>query len=173
VTIVITPLAGSLAARVGDRPLIASGLLLQAAGFAWFALAASPHSHYAELVGPLLAAGIGISLVFPAVANAVVGGEATAALGLASAVNNAFREIGGVFGVAIAAAAFTAAGSILSPRAFTDGAIAALAAAAGLSIVGALAALGVTRAGAAPLPQAASRSETIQARLAKATERVR
>jgi EmrB/QacA subfamily drug resistance transporter len=146
VTIVITPLAGLLADRLGNRPLIASGLGLQAVGFAWLALAASPSTPYAELLGPFLLAGIGISLVFPGVANAVVGTEPTGELGLASAINSSLREIGGAFGVAVAVATFTAAGSVLSPQLFTDGMVAALLAAASLSLLGALAALGVSGA---------------------------
>jgi EmrB/QacA subfamily drug resistance transporter len=163
VTIVITPLAGSLADRVGNRLLIVAGLLLQAAGLAWFALAAAPDSDNAGLVGPLLTAGVGLSVVFPTVANAVVGGQASAELGLASAVNNAFREVGGVVGVAIAAAAFSAAGSVRSAAAFTDGTIAALAAAATLSALGVLAALGVSRARAeaTPTPGAARHPQAI------------
>jgi EmrB/QacA subfamily drug resistance transporter len=156
VTIVVTPLAGLLADRLGNRPLIATGLVLQAVGFAWLAATASPSSHYAELVGPFLLAGIGISLVFPGVANAVVGSEPTGELGLASAINSSLREIGGVFGVAVAVATFTAAGSILSPQLFTDGLVPALVVAASLSLLGALAALGVTRAVAPPPAQLAT-----------------
>jgi MFS family permease len=156
VTIVVTPLAGLLADRLGNRPLIATGLVLQAVGFAWLAATASPRSHYAELVGPFLLAGIGISLVFPGVANAVVGSEPTGELGLASAINSSLREIGGVFGVAVAVATFTAAGSILSPQLFTDGLVPALVVAASLSLLGALAALGVSRAAAPPPAQLAT-----------------
>jgi EmrB/QacA subfamily drug resistance transporter len=150
VTIVVTPLAGLLADRLGNRPLIASGLLLQAVGFAWLAATASPSSRYGELVGPFLLAGIGISLVFPGVANAVVGSEGSGELGLASAINTSLREIGGVFGVAVAVATFTAAGSVFSPQLFTDGMVAALLAAASLSLLGALAALGVSGAAHPP-----------------------
>jgi MFS family permease len=156
VTIVITPLAGLLADRVGNRPLIATGLVLQSIGFAWLALTASPTSPYADLVGPFLVAGIGISLVFPAVANAVVGNEPSGELGLASAINTSFREIGGVFGVAVAVATFTAAGSVLSPQLFTDGLVAALVAAASLSMLGAVAALGVSGAAMQPATELAT-----------------
>src|SRR5450432_486200 len=38
----IAPRAGKLADRIGERPLVVSGLLLQAAGFAWIAVIASP-----------------------------------------------------------------------------------------------------------------------------------
>src|SRR6185437_5156021 len=39
----VAPIAGALVPRVGERPLIAGGLLAQAAGFAWVAAVAGPH----------------------------------------------------------------------------------------------------------------------------------
>src|SRR5262249_57126651 len=39
---VISPVAGKLADRYGNRPFITTGLLLQAAGLAWIAAAAAP-----------------------------------------------------------------------------------------------------------------------------------
>jgi hypothetical protein len=51
------------------------------------------------------------------------------------------RELGGVFGIAIAVAVFAGAGSYASPQAFTDGFGPAIGVAAALSLAGALAAL--------------------------------
>src|SRR5436309_6213993 len=48
---VIAPLAGTLADRYGNRPFMAIGLALQAAGLAWVAAVASPQVGYMEL-GP-------------------------------------------------------------------------------------------------------------------------
>ena len=64
------------------------------------------------------------------------------------------RELGGVFGIAIAVAVFAGAGSDASPAAFSDGFSAAIAVAAGLSLLGALcgAALPGRRAAPAVLP---------------------
>src|SRR5262249_56056505 len=39
---VVSPVAGKLADRYGNRPFITAGLLLQAAGLAWIAAAAAP-----------------------------------------------------------------------------------------------------------------------------------
>ncbi len=41
--IVVAPVAGALADRIGERPLVAVGLTLQAVGMAWFALSPTPH----------------------------------------------------------------------------------------------------------------------------------
>ena len=46
--------------------------------------------------------------------------------GKASGVNNTIREVGGVFGVAVLASVFSAAGGYLSPQSFVDGMTAAV-----------------------------------------------
>jgi MFS family permease len=45
----VAPAAGALSDRIGPRPVIASGLLLQTLGFAWVALHASAGMSYLEL----------------------------------------------------------------------------------------------------------------------------
>jgi hypothetical protein len=65
------------------------------------------------------------------------------------------RELGGVFGIAVAVAVFTAAGSYASPLAFTDGFTPAILIAAGLSLAGAFAGLALPSrrpAAATPVP---------------------
>jgi hypothetical protein len=49
------------------------------------------------------------------------------------------RELGGVFGIAVAVAVFAAAGSYVSPQAFIDGFGPALGVSAALAVVGAIA----------------------------------
>ena len=38
----VAPMAGALVNRIGERPLVASGLFLQALGMTWIALVAAP-----------------------------------------------------------------------------------------------------------------------------------
>jgi EmrB/QacA subfamily drug resistance transporter len=137
---VVAPFAGAAVPRFGERPLIAIGLTLQAIGMAWIALVAHTGMAYAELVPPLIVAGIGISTAIPAVQNAVVGAVAPQEIGRASGTFNTMRQFGGVFGVAIATAVFAGAGSYASPSAFTDGFTAAIGVAAALSGLAAIAA---------------------------------
>ncbi len=54
---IVAPIAGKQIARVGDRPLAAAGLALQALGMGWVALTAAPNMPYAELAVPLMIAG--------------------------------------------------------------------------------------------------------------------
>jgi EmrB/QacA subfamily drug resistance transporter len=117
---VIAPIAGALADRIGNRPLLLTGLALQAAGLGWIAAIATPGMNYTWLAVALGVAGVGISLCFPTVANAVVGAVPPSEMGIASGTNSALREIGGVFGIAILASVFAHAGVYTSPSTFID-----------------------------------------------------
>jgi predicted MFS family arabinose efflux permease len=137
----IAPRAGRLADQIGDRPLIVSGLMLQAAALAGIAVVAGLHLGYGEMIAPMFISGAGIGLAIPAATKAVIGAVPPGDIGKASGVFSTMRQLGGAFGVAILAAVFTAAGSYASPAAFSDGFAPALAAAAGLALAGGLAGL--------------------------------
>src|SRR6266511_296022 len=53
----VAPIAGALADRIGERPLMVGGLLLQAVVMAWIGLIAEPDLSYAKLVAPLMVSG--------------------------------------------------------------------------------------------------------------------
>jgi EmrB/QacA subfamily drug resistance transporter len=137
----IAPIAGVLADRYGNRPFMALGLALQAAGLAWVATIASPHVSYLEVGAALTIAGAGTSFCFPTVANAVVGSVPPAEAGVASGTNSTIRELGGVLGVAVLATVFVRPGVYTSPQAFVDGFVPALWVAVAFSAAGMLAAL--------------------------------
>jgi hypothetical protein len=59
---------------------------------------------------------------------------------VASGINNAARELGGVFGIAILASVFSSTGSYISPAAFAAGVRAAVFVGAGVVAAGAVAA---------------------------------
>ena len=155
--LLVAPAAGAVADKIGSRPLIVSGLALQGAGLAWIALGATSTSGYGQLVLPLIIAGIGISMTVPTVPTSALNALPPADIGKASGVLSTLQRFGAVFGVAIVAAVFSANGHLGSPAAVTSGFRPALAAAAGLSVVGALTALGVgarRRSPSASQPQA-------------------
>jgi MFS family permease len=135
---IVAPIAGALTNRVGERTLVTLGLALQAAGMAWVAAIASPQMTYWHMIAPLVIAGAGISMAIPSAQNAVMGAVSPADVGKASGAYMTMRQLGGVFGLAIAAAVFTGAGSYASPAAFADGFVPALAVSAALSAGGAL-----------------------------------
>jgi hypothetical protein len=117
------------------------GLAMQAIGFGWIAAVATSGVGYAQLGVPLGVAGVGIGMVFPTVANAVLGSVPLSEAGVASGTNSTLREFGGVFGVAVLAAVFARSGAYTSPQTFIDGFSAALWVGTVLSVIGMVAAL--------------------------------
>ena len=138
---VIAPLAGALSERYGNRPFMVFGLALQTIGLGWVALIATPGMGYAELGVALTLAGVGISMCFPTVANAVMSSVPLAEAGVASGTNSMLRGLGGVLGIAVLASVFARQGVYHSPRAFIDGFTQALWVGVGFSALGAIAAL--------------------------------
>ncbi|MGZ4176731.1 MAG: MFS transporter [Solirubrobacteraceae bacterium] len=135
---VVAPIAGALTNRVGERRLVTLGLAMQAAGMGWIALIAHPGMTYWHMIAPMVIAGAGISMAIPSAQSAVMNAVAAADLGKASGVYMTTRQLGGVFGLAIAVAVFTGAGSYASPEAFGKGFVPALTVAAALSLAGAV-----------------------------------
>ena len=151
----IAPWAGILSDRIGSRPLMATGLALQAGALAWLAAISTPGVAYASLVLPFAMAGAGMALVFAPSANAVLGSVDQRSAGQASGATNAIRELGGVMGIAVLASVFSAHGSYASPQAYTDGMISAVWVGAAVLAAGAVVALMIPRvAGRAAAPAA-------------------
>ncbi|MFQ6331326.1 DHA2 family efflux MFS transporter permease subunit [Nocardia sp. CWNU-33] len=135
------PVAGVVADRIGERPLMAGGLAMQAGGMFWIARIAEPAMAYGSLVIPLVISGIGVSMALPSAQTAVVGAVEHAMLGKAAGANSMMRELGGVFGIAVVVAVFTGAGGYGSAAEFVGGFGPAIAVGAGLSLFGAAVAL--------------------------------
>jgi EmrB/QacA subfamily drug resistance transporter len=135
----VAPIAGALSDRIGGRPLMASGLALQAIGLGWIASVSTAGVGYASLVGPFVLSGIGMALFFAPVANVILSAVRPEQEGKASGANNAIREVGGVLGVAVLASIFARTGGYESPETFNDGLVPALW--VGAVVVGAGAAL--------------------------------
>ncbi len=141
----VAPIAGPLSDRWGGRPLIITGLVLQASGLAWLALVTAPGVAYSSLIVPFVISGIGMALFFVPVANTVLSSVRPDQEGIASGTNNAIRELGGVFGIAILASVFSRAGSYASPASFGHGLDAAVWVGAGIVAVAAAAAVAIPR----------------------------
>jgi EmrB/QacA subfamily drug resistance transporter len=137
----VAPIAGQLADRFGNKPFMLLGLVLQAGGLGWLSAVVEPGVSYGTLVGPLIVAGVGIAMCFPTTANAVVAAVPVRDTGVAAGTNSALREVGGVFGVAILAAVFTANGGYASPTVFIHGFRSAMVIAALVPMLGVVAAI--------------------------------
>jgi EmrB/QacA subfamily drug resistance transporter len=139
--ITVAPLVGNLVDRFGERQFMVGGLTLQALGMGWIALIADSGLTYSEFVLPSIVAGVGVSMAIPSAQNSVIGSFSLEEVGKAAGANSMMRELGGVFGVAVAAAVFAGTGSFASPDAFLDGFAPAVAVLAAFSLVGAVVAL--------------------------------
>jgi EmrB/QacA subfamily drug resistance transporter len=162
-TVLIPRLAGGLITRFGERPFLAAGLGLQAAGMTWIALIAGPGLAYWHLVAPLVISGAGVAMASPAAQSAVLSSSAPQDIGKASGAFSTMRQLGGAAGVAILVAVFGRAGSYASAQAFTDGFAPAIGACAALSLTGAIASLAVPGRRAAASATAAQAAPPVQA----------
>jgi EmrB/QacA subfamily drug resistance transporter len=143
--IFVAPIAGALSDRIGGRPLMAAGLALQALGLGWLAAVSNPTVDYLTLVPAFVVAGVGMALFFAPVANVVLSAVRPQEEGQASGANNAIRELGGVFGVAVLASVFSSYGGYESGTTFVDGLTPAVWAGAAVVGLGAFAALLIPR----------------------------
>jgi EmrB/QacA subfamily drug resistance transporter len=135
---IVAPIAGALSDRLPGPRIIAVGLALQAAGLAWLAAVSTPTVPYSHLVLPFILSGVGMGMFFAPVANVVLSSVRPIEEGQASGANNAIRELGGVFGVAVLASIFAATGSYETGQTFSDGMNAAVWVGAAVVAAGAL-----------------------------------
>ena len=142
--LLIAPIAGKLVDRIGARALAAPGLVLQALGFLWILHEAHNHAPYAQFVVPFVLAGVGISMALPAPSAAGLNAAPPALLGRSAGVLNTLQQLGQAAGVAVVTVVFDAHGSLDSPAQTLSGYEPALVTAATISLLGALAALGIS-----------------------------
>jgi EmrB/QacA subfamily drug resistance transporter len=142
---IVAPIAGALSDRIPANRIIGTGLALQAAGLAWIAAVSTPTTPYVDLVAPFALSGIGMGLFFAPIANLVLGSVRTVEEGQASGANNAVRELGGVFGVAVLASVFSQYGGYSSGTAFVDGMTPAVYIGAAVVALGAVAMFSIKR----------------------------
>ncbi len=124
--LIVAPLSGLIAPRVGTRALIVTGLVFQASGLAWIALVMSPTASYPSFVPAFVLAGVGMGLVFAPSATAVLANMRDEDQAKASGTNSTLREVGVALGIAILTAVFTASGGEFTPTGYTDAAIPAV-----------------------------------------------
>jgi MFS family permease len=122
----VAPVAAMLTARFGGRPVLTAGLTLQALGLAWLALEISPTVSYSTVWLPFVVSGVGMALFFVPLASVVLSSVRTEQEGVASGANSAFREVGGVLGIAVLGAVFSGRGGYSSGAAFTAGVVPAV-----------------------------------------------
>jgi EmrB/QacA subfamily drug resistance transporter len=140
---VISAPAGALSDRIGRRPIMVTGLALEALGFVWVAARGSLATSWIELDAALLVAGVGISMALPTVPTAVLSSVDPDEMGKASGINWMAQRFGTVFALAVVSAVFSANGHLGSPADVTAGFQAALWTCAAFAVLAALAACGI------------------------------
>ena len=136
----VAPIAGALSDRIGGARLMGIGLTLQAGGLASLAAISTPTTPYWHLVVPFMVSGIGMAMFWAPVANVVLSAVRPEEEGKASGAQNAIRELGGVFGVAVLASVWSHYGSYSNGQSFVDGMVPALWIGAAVVFLGAVAA---------------------------------
>jgi MFS family permease len=141
VMIAVAPRVPRLAERVGLRRVGPVGLALAAAGLLIISTMGLDASYW-TLLGGVLVLGLGMALAAPPATAAIVDALPADKQGVASAVNDTAREVGGALGIAVLGSALAGhvgqLGPQTDPQALVDGFQAALHAGAGALLVGAL-----------------------------------
>ncbi len=102
---VVAGVSGNLSTRVPVRLLLGGGLLLVAVGLALMR-GVDASSSWTELLPGFLIAGAGVGLVNPALASTAIGVVPPQRSGMASGINNTFRQVGTAAGIAVLGAIF-------------------------------------------------------------------
>jgi MFS family permease len=141
VMVTVAPRVPRLVERFGVRPVGPVGLALMAAGLTVISTMDAGSSYWHLLAGGLVL-GLGMALATTPATAAIVESLPEEKQGVASAVNDASREVGGALGIAVLGSVLAdhvgRLGPGMSPAAFVDGFSAALLVAAGVLLTGAL-----------------------------------
>jgi EmrB/QacA subfamily drug resistance transporter len=137
----VAPIAGRLTDRIGERPLVIIGFVLFSAAFFVIGPLTKSGATYGTLIIPLFVAGVGVAMSYVTTVSAVMRSVEPARLGMASGVGNTVRQVGAVFGVAVAVAVFSSLGGFASPQDFVDGFWPAVTVLAGFTLLGVVPAL--------------------------------
>src|SRR5215208_2958510 len=106
VLFVVAPISGRLTGRVPFRVPLVAGLVLIAVGLLLMrGLTAT--SDWTHLLPGFVVGGLAIGIISPALAAAMVGVLSADQVGLASGINNTFRQLGIAVGIAVLGAVFT------------------------------------------------------------------
>jgi EmrB/QacA subfamily drug resistance transporter len=97
--------SGNLAARIPLRFLLSAGMAMVGVGLLLMR-GVTPNSSWTVLLAGFIVAGAGVGLVNPGLATAAVGVVPPRRSGMASGINNTFRQVGIATGIAVLGAIF-------------------------------------------------------------------
>lgn len=138
----VTHFVPRLVGRFGPRVLLIAGSVLVAISLLLLALIDESSRYFPGVLMPLLVHALGIALVFAPGTVAIMQGVADAHAGTASGLLQMDQQIGGALGIAVIAAVYARGAE---PGHFTPGLSASFLAAAAISLVAAMLALGALK----------------------------
>ncbi len=132
-TMIAAPLAGLAINKFGNKNVLLIGLSMQAVAlalFAWIIGAQGADVPFVNYLPAMMLAGTGMGLSFTPLSHGSLSAVPEDAAGEASGTGNATRELGGVFGIAIAGLIFQSGSEIRTPQQFADHIVPSLASSA-------------------------------------------
>jgi EmrB/QacA subfamily drug resistance transporter len=139
--LVVSPIAGKLAGRIGSRPILIAGSLTTAAAFLLIAVA---HDRSIDVYLSTGLLGCGIALAFASLANLIIEAVPPSQTGVATGMNTVMRTLGGAVGGQVGASII--AGTVTAAALPTEGGfLDAFLLSAGACLLAALASLAVPR----------------------------
>jgi EmrB/QacA subfamily drug resistance transporter len=102
-----TPLGAILAARVGARYVVPTGMLLMSGALAWMTTQGVDSAYFGPVVGSMVVLAIGFSLISAPSTAVTMGALPPHQVGAGAAVNETNRELGGTLGVAVIGSVFS------------------------------------------------------------------
>jgi EmrB/QacA subfamily drug resistance transporter len=143
--ILVAPVAGKTADRLGSRGLMTVGMALIATQLLLFSQVDADSSYW-HLLPCLLIGGLGMALTMTPSAAAATRAVPVEKAGVGSAVLNSARQVGGTMGIAVMGAIVASQmGNTPDPAAFMDGFHRALLVAACIAVLGAVVAFALVR----------------------------
>src|SRR5436305_5219096 len=105
VSFFVAAASGNLSARIPVRLLLGGGLLLTGTGLLLMR-GVTPTSDWTALLPGFIVAGAGVGMVNPALASTAIGVVPPQRSGMASGINNTFRQVGIATGIAVLGSIF-------------------------------------------------------------------
>jgi EmrB/QacA subfamily drug resistance transporter len=143
-------IASQLSTKFGPKPILVSGLVVQAAGLYWFSHVSANGSYLGDVLFPSLVVALGMGLAFVPLTIAAMSGVGESESGLASGLMATAQQIGQAVGLAVLTGVATT--TTAAPEAITKGFEDAFLVAGGFALIAALAATAIIRSVRAPRP---------------------
>ncbi|HEX8743852.1 MAG TPA: MFS transporter [Thermoleophilaceae bacterium] len=106
----VAPIAGAMLARVPARGMLAAGLAIAGGGLLLMS-GVDAGSEWTTLLGGFLLAGVGVGLLNPVIADVALSVVPKEQSGMASGINDTFRQVGVAVGIAAWGAVFLGRGA--------------------------------------------------------------